>query len=36
VPQICAGSAARNTFAARKTLAAHCIPAQSNLCWKLL
>ncbi len=25
VPQICVGSAARNTFAARKTLAAHCI-----------
>ncbi len=24
VPQICVGSAARNTFAARKTLAAHC------------
>ena len=25
VPQICVGSAARNTFAARKTLAAHCM-----------
>jgi hypothetical protein len=25
VPQICVGSAARNIFAARKTLAAHCI-----------
>jgi hypothetical protein len=24
VPQICVGSAARNTFAVRKTLAAHC------------
>ncbi len=24
VPQICVGSAARNTFAARKTVAAHC------------
>jgi hypothetical protein len=24
LPQICVGSSARNTFAARKTLAAHC------------